>query len=565
MRARISYVTVKRSGTRAVRDVVLDVEVVRIGRGTDNEVQLAGLSVALEHAAIHLRQGRPWVETVRGDDLRVGGSVVSARALAPGDVLRIGAHELRVRRPAAGEDLALEVEQIESSQAASVELAERTRLGIHRGAITRRRLAWAAALASVALFLLLPWWSQRNAPSFDPRHPEHESSAGARVLASSWSSGPLSAAHAHFGDRCAACHTTGFEQVGDDACTACHSVGAHTGEPSHAGLRISRCADCHQEHRGGQMLAQFPDSTCSQCHGNLRASHPETQLLDASDFADAHAEFRPAILTEAGSTQQKRLSLEGSPREQSGLRFPHQKHLAGPLKSPRGEVTLHCGSCHRTDARGEIMQAIDFERDCRSCHLLSFDERAPDRHAVHGAPAALQDDLFEFYATRALRGEEMDESAPLAARRRPGRELSPQEKAGVIRWVGEKTARVQRLLLSEEGACATCHVLTRDETGVTVVPARLIPFSGSERWMGKAIFHHQSHAAVACESCHAARTSASATDVLLPGIARCRECHGGGTPRLGKLTSPCTSCHDFHRQRFGVMRAVDAAKAEAGS
>ncbi|HYC01012.1 MAG TPA: FHA domain-containing protein [Candidatus Limnocylindrales bacterium] len=564
MRARISYVTVKRSGTRAVRDVLLDVEVVRIGRGTDNEIQLPGLSVALEHAAIHLRQGRPWIEAVRGDDVRVGGRVASARALAIGDTIRIGPHELRVRAPEAGTDLAVEVEQIESAQASAADLARRTSLGIHRGRITRRKLAWAATLAAAAGLFALPWLSQRNAAPFDPSQPEAERSRGARILATAWSSGPLSASHAHFTEQCNACHVEGFEEVSDNACLACHGgIGAHAAEDAGgAGRDRTRCVDCHDEHRGGRTLAAFPDSLCASCHANLRATYPETDLLDAADFAAAHAEFRPAVLTQPGSEVQQRIPLDQSPREQSGLRFPHDEHLAGALRTALGPVVLECPSCHVADARGETMQAIDFEKHCRRCHTLAFDERAPDRHAVHGDPAALENDLFEFYATRALRGEEVDEEAPLVARRRPGRELTAEEKAGVIRWVGEKTARVRRLLLADSGACATCHVLERSAGDVRVLPARLVPFPGSERWLSRAIFEHRSHASTSCESCHAARRSASATDVLLPGIERCRQCHGGEQPRTGRIASPCTSCHDFHRERFGAMHGERAAIEE---
>jgi hypothetical protein len=479
VRARISYVTVKRSGTRAVRDVVVDVELLRIGRGTDNQIQLAGLSVALDHAAVHVRNGRPWIETVRGD-LRVDGRVVSARSLSPGDVVRIGPHELRVREPGAGEDVAVEVEQVEHVEAAAAALAARTRLGIRRGLLSPRPLAWITGVIAVAVFVLLPLWSEKRAAPFDPQRPEQTRDASARLLAAAWNSGPISASHAHFAEQCNACHTAGFEGVGDEACMACHpDVGAHSAPAAAALPDASRCVDCHREHRGGATLATFPDSLCAGCHADIGAAYPDSELLDAADFADAHPQLRPAVVMLPGTDARQRLSLDSKPREQSGLRFPHAKHLTGVLKTPAGPETLQCRSCHTPDARGQTMATIDFETHCRRCHQLSFDESAPERHAVHGRPDALRDDLFEFYATRALKGEETDAAAPEIVRRRPGRELTPTEKAGVIRWVGEKTARVERLLLADGGPCSTCHVLERSAVGVHVVPARLVPFEGA--------------------------------------------------------------------------------------
>jgi hypothetical protein len=44
-------------------------------------------------------------------------------------------------------------------------------------------------------------------------------------------------------------------------------------------------------------------------------------------------------------------------------------------------------------------------------------------------------------------------------------------------------------------------------------------------------------------------TSKRASDVAMPAIARCRECHGGSLPVEGKLTSNCLLCHDFHDAR----------------
>lgn len=575
MRAKLSWITTKRSGARAVRDVFVEVERLRVGRGTDNEVQLSGLSVALDHAALTRRGLELWIEKVRGDDLRVNGRVVSASSLDEGDVIRIGQHELRVAAPGDVADLVLEIEQMEASSGEAEALAQRTKMGV-AGSFPRRAFGWAAALAVAGLGFGWPLAVDRGSGSFDRGHLDRDRPLLERSLASSLSSGPVSASHSNFGDRCNACHVRAFERVPDEACLACHAeIGAHVAAGAvvasatareHGGeLAGSACVDCHDEHRGGATLATFPDSLCAGCHGEDvdAAGAGAVLLLRAVDFATDHPEFRPAVVLEAGTRARTRVSLAEKPKERSGLRFPHDKHLAARLKAPDGEVTLACTDCHAPDPRGTTMRAIEFEKDCRRCHSLAFDARYPERQALHGSPAELVEDLFEFYATQALRGAALDEQAPEVARRRPGRDLTEEERAAVLEWVGEKTARVARFVFDEEGVCADCHTLGREGEEVTVLPVHLVPFEGGSRWLSMALFRHDQHGSAECESCHEARGSGTATDLLLPGIARCRDCHGRGEPRLGKLTSPCTQCHDFHRERFGAMHG-DASSSGAG-
>jgi hypothetical protein len=43
--------------------------------------------------------------------------------------------------------------------------------------------------------------------------------------------------------------------------------------------------------------------------------------------------------------------------------------------------------------------------------------------------------------------------------------------------------------------------------------------------------------------------SKKASDVAMPRIAKCRECHGGSKPVPDKITSNCLLCHGFHDAR----------------
>ncbi|WP_292129097.1 hypothetical protein, partial [Brevundimonas sp.] len=46
---------------------------------------------------------------------------------------------------------------------------------------------------------------------------------------------------------------------------------------------------------------------------------------------------------------------------------------------------------------------------------------------------------------------------------------------------------------------------------------------------------------------HAAATSTSATDLLLPSVSECAECHGQTTARSPTpAPADCETCHSFH-------------------
>jgi hypothetical protein len=232
-------------------------------------------------------------------------------------------------------------------------------------------------------------------------------------------------------------------------------------------------------------------------------------------------------------------------------------------------VTLRCGDCHASDAGGATMKPIAFETHCHGCHSLAFDARHPDRQAPHAQPAEVRRALGETYAYLALHGEALDPAAPEVARRRPGRELTEEERLGALEWAEQSAARAVDALMESE--CMRCHVAApaaaadgvatapRPEGAAdaglpTVAPVFVVPFDGAARWLPLAKFTHASHGTVECERCHAARSAEASEAVLLPGIAACRECHGGPAAQHGKVASPCLLCHEFHHEDFGPMR-----------
>ena len=95
---------------------------------------------------------------------------------------------------------------------------------------------------------------------------------------------------------------------------------------------------------------------------------------------------------------------------------------------------------------------------------------------------------------------------------------------------------------NERGACLFCHEpiekkAAKPEEDEVVADTNIPP-----RWLNHAIFNHETHRVVECESCHAnARTSEKTSDVLLPGIKNCQQCHNHKEARMD-----CIECHIYH-------------------
>jgi predicted CXXCH cytochrome family protein len=107
--------------------------------------------------------------------------------------------------------------------------------------------------------------------------------------------------------------------------------------------------------------------------------------------------------------------------------------------------------------------------------------------------------------------------------------------------------------LFEKTSCAVCHAVTRvPGPGRVGTPGRDLPqfkvaaVTAPHAWMPAARFDHKAHATATCTSCHDAGKSKDSTDVLMPTVESCRDCHAGSRSVAGKVTSDCGLCHGFH-------------------
>jgi hypothetical protein len=113
-------------------------------------------------------------------------------------------------------------------------------------------------------------------------------------------------------------------------------------------------------------------------------------------------------------------------------------------------------------------------------------------------------------------------------------------------------------MLFTKTACFLCHEVSKRDVSEDQLREEassqyeILKPQIPEIWMPESIFSHGAHEEVSCESCHAgARTSEKTSDVLLPRVDSCRECHsslGDSHPRGGHSTvkSDCIMCHSYH-------------------
>jgi predicted CXXCH cytochrome family protein len=82
-------------------------------------------------------------------------------------------------------------------------------------------------------------------------------------------------------------------------------------------------------------------------------------------------------------------------------------------------------------------------------------------------------------------------------------------------------------------------------------------------WYAKARFTHASHTTMQCTDCHDAATSKASTDLLIPGVENCRQCHAGEAA-TDKVPTTCIGCHGYHDSDHLILAELQQrAKAEA--
>lgn len=359
----------------------------------------------------------------------------------------------------------------------------------------------------------------------------------------------------------------------DQSCLACHQ-----GMDFHQSNMPTQfaCHTCHKEHVTAGSMPEVDSSLCASCHGDAtlmakareqakganphaarapepaapaqRREHPETGYTEViTAFHTDHPEFR---------------QIREQVRDGNTLKFNHALHLKeGNIPSLNGE-RLDCRHCHEVDARGEYQRPITYSQHCATCHPLQFD---PGTGGEGAKPGLLLPHGDPFYVRAFLR------SLPIQYAEYARTQESITERDALDTYVKTKVAELQReyqsgdnleravFFASREGempggrrapfaGCATCHEVTepKDSNGTPGITKPALP----ERWMTLGSFNHDLHRKdLKCTDCHNVTTSEKTSDLNLPSIKKCIDCH---SPQ-GGVDHDCTSCHTYHHTNGGLF------------
>jgi hypothetical protein len=401
----------------------------------------------------------------------------------------------------------------------------------------------------------------------------------------------------------------------DQLCATCHAGPSH-----HATVKAEdeqSCAECHNDHQGRDFsLVRMDDARCTHCHAGLDAHRDlakkkegtKTYASEITGFATNHPDFKP----EAADYK------VNPPRDLSRLKFNHAQHMTPGIIKQKGDtpytigqilaseqdryasdmgakdksdpVRLDCASCHVLDSTevkggvsptapvvpvvyrspGKYFQPVNYQTQCRACHPLTFDPNSSPElsglEAPHGVqPAEVIRFLRQTYAAEVVRENPAALGRFVPTSKIPGK--APDDET-----LQQKLDRsVNRALTfvftgKTENNCVECHFI-REKDGM---PMEVEKTNVPDLWFTHAVFNHTDHRPVNCSECHARSyafdpvtnepvkdASMVATDVLIPGIKNCVECHspaksggwlgGSGSAKpTGGVTHDCTECHTYH-------------------
>jgi hypothetical protein len=153
------------------------------------------------------------------------------------------------------------------------------------------------------------------------------------------------------------------------------------------------------------------------------------------------------------------------------------------------------------------IQAVEFKRDCQSCHANQLQLGLGDKtfSVPHGDEEAVMNALIA---------------------------KAPKDKARYATSL-------------KENGCAYCHEIASEKKDDSA-PWRVKRVSINQDWFSKAQFNHASHRTQKCVACHQVEQSESSHDVAMPDRKNCLRCHSGNSPKPKRIASSCMSCHTFH-------------------
>lgn len=546
---------VRADGTPERLESEVEVAEISIGSDPDSLIQLGGLADA--HAVLAIGRGAARLKLLGRQRARVNGTERRRTRVRPGDKIELDGHVIEILAPPQGFDLALDV-QPSASAGEGEKWGARFATTLEQTGPSKRTWVWRLSGLVVLLSLVLPFF-------FSHLMPRSVFPAPRWLTDAIWSSGTVASGH-HFdtGEECLSCHTALFRRVKDGACLQCHTqTNDHATREVFAANEFGTdsCRECHREHNEPSTLLETGDRRCIDCHAHADGikGHRDTVKLVRGFSAGTHPQFDVTfpVLGPNDAAENpwtvRVTSIEGA-TDASNLKFPHDIHLdSEKVTDARTGDILSCAACHEPATDREHFLPIQMEQHCSSCHELGFDDDDPFRRLPHGETRE---------AILVMEGHFLKKVLAPPPRRLGGfkwRRIPDRPPRGSSDCARGDIACANRLFAAEvddqfrNTGCVTCHaVTTRKE--VTHLPDRyhVVPVKLAEDYLPNARFDHAAHRVMgektgeqACLSCHESSRSHEATDVLVPKIETCFECHGDATVR-SLATMTCTDCHGYH-------------------
>ncbi|MDP9056878.1 MAG: cytochrome c3 family protein [Pseudomonadota bacterium] len=563
-------------GRRIARDRMVERDTLRVGRAGDNDIHLPDLAVEPYHAVIEATGSgtdgtRLTVQSAGTRSFLVDGRAVKEARIDAGTGAELGFGVTTITVSRDGDGMVLLEIQSHTKQEKPDPATDKAGFSLARAMPGKRAIGWGLLTLILLLFLVLPIASHLSHAAGQNGHVP-----GNVIGDKAWNPGELSLAHHALSTHCEACHVKPFQAVRNETCMSCHKD-VHDHAPA-AMLAMARgpagfgaaalqgvahafgregpgaCVDCHVEHQGMRTMEPTRQQFCADCHGSLKDLVHGTKLGNAGDFGTAHPEFRAWIVTNAETRARAPVSLDDHPREDDGLTFSHRMHLdrmggvakmAMTLGSGQGYGhALGCADCHRPSSDGTRFEPVSMERDCEACHSLAYSR-------VGGTYLKLRHgDVPQMLAQLSLVGPART-MAP--TRTRPG-DFAPNYNTnystGRLYHANFALSGVAGRAMAPNGICGECHKPEMRGGRLAVRPVTLV-----SRYMPNGWFDHAAHSQTRCSECHAAATSQSSTDVLLPRVAECRSCHMGEAAAKPRVPSSCAMCHAYHKSALAPVSA----------
>lgn len=361
----------------------------------------------------------------------------------------------------------------------------------------------------------------------------------------------------------------------DSNCLACHA-GKDFHQPNMASEFA--CHSCHKEHGSSGFMPEVTSASCLDCHANAEMMEKSRELAAGVDphafppSSNKSIEVNPALARpKDGYTSVIKNFHDGHPefrvirdkvRDENTLKFNHALHLGGgDIPKINGEA-LSCASCHESDAKGEYQLPITYEKNCAACHALQFDPKTagdgdkPGLVLPHGDPFYVR----SFLRSLSIQYEEYARTHEGLVSKDDLRDYV-QTKGDDVETLYETGEFLERAVFFADmkgevpggrrapfAGCATCHEVSEpaSDNAAPVIAKVAAP----NRWMNVGKFNHSMHQkGMSCVDCHDVMRSELTSDVNLPSIKSCVDCH---SPK-GGVDHRCVRCHTYHNSRSGSL------------